>query len=236
MDSWRTPDWLLTDSWPTPDGLLMNSWPTIDRLLTDYWLTPDRLLTDSWPTPDRLLTDSWLTTDGLLTDSWRTPDRLLIDYWPIPDQLQEINLKVSIWRAVPIELSNDDSPLAPIDSTDPEQIPCLTSNWSWLTSWLTLMDILWTPGGPRLTLDGPSTDPPDRPLNLDITRLMQKLLLLLLQNVIQITVMKCRVYYEKSQIFWLNIVTSTYIFILRITFLKKQIPWSIHSINCYEWL
>ena len=86
------------------------------------------------------------------------------------------------------------------------------------------MDILWTPGGPRLTLDGPSTDPPDRPLNLDITRLMQKLLLLLLQNVIQITVMKCRVYYEKSQIFWLNIVTSTYIFILRITFLKKQIP------------
>ena len=86
------------------------------------------------------------------------------------------------------------------------------------------MDILWTPGGPQLTLDGPSTDPPDRPLNLDITRLMQKLLLLLLQNVIQITVMKCRVYYEKSQIFWLNIVTSTYIFILRITFLKKQIP------------
>ena len=86
------------------------------------------------------------------------------------------------------------------------------------------MDILWTSGGPRLTLNGPSTDPPDRPSNLDITRLMQKLLLLLLQNVIQITVMKCRVYYEKSQIFWLNIVTSTYIFILRITFLKKQIP------------
>ena len=135
-----------------------------------------------------------------------TPDRLLTNSWLTPD------------------------------STDPEQIPCLTSNWSWLTSWLTLMDILWTPGGPRLTLNGPSTDPPDRPLNLDITRLMQKLLLLLLQNVIQITVMKCRVYYEKSQIFWLNIVTSTYIFILRITFLKKQIPWSIHSINCYEWL
>ena len=192
----------------------------------------DWILTDSWWILDGLLLDSWQTPDGLLTDSWQTPDWLLTDSWPTPRN----NFKVSIWRAVPIELSNDDSPLAPIDSTDPKQIPCLTSNWSWLTSWLTLMDILWTPGGAQLTLDGPSTDPPDRPLNLDITRLMQKLLLLLLQNVIQITVMKCRVYYEKSQIFWLNIVTSTYIFILRITFLKKQIPWSIHSINCYEWL
>ena len=216
---------------------------------------------DTWPTPDRLQMESWQTPDGSLIDPWRTPDGHLTDSWLTPDQLQEINFKVSIWRAVPIELSNDESPLAPMDQTDPKQTPCQTSNWSWLTSWLTLKDILRTPGGPRLTFDRPSMDPwrtlygpltdpkdplwtfdgpswqtPDGPSNFNITRLMQKLLLLLLQKVIQLTVIKCRVYYEKSQLFWLNIVISTYIFILKITFLKKQIPWSIHSINCYEWL
>ena len=78
----RTPDRLLTDSWRTPDGHLTNSWQTHDGILTDSWRIPDRPLTDSWRTPDGHLTDSWLT----------------------PDQLQEINFKVSIWRAVPIEL------------------------------------------------------------------------------------------------------------------------------------
>ena len=139
--------------------------------------TPDRLLMDTWPTPDRLPMESWQTPDGSLIDPWWTPDGHLTDSWLTPDQLQEINFKVSIWRAVPIELSNDESPLAPMDQTDPKQTPCQTSNWSWLTSWLTLKDILQTPGGPRLTFDrpsmdpwqtlktlyGPSTDPPDRP-------------------------------------------------------------------------
>ena len=99
------------------------------------------------------------------------------------------------------------------------------------------------PPDPPWTQDGPPMDPRQTPdhrcienMNLNVTRLMQKLLLPLLQKVIQLTFMKCRVYYEKSKIFWLNIVISTYIFILRITFSKKQIPWSIHSINCYEWL
>jgi hypothetical protein len=41
------------------------------------------------------------------------------------------------------------------------------------------------------------------------------------QKVIQLTVMKCRVYHEKSKILWLNIVISTYIFILRTTFSKQ---------------
>ena len=129
------------------------------QLLTDSWWTPDQLLTDSRWNPDRLLTDSWRIPDRPLTDSWRTPDGHLTDSWLTPDQLQEINFKVSIWRAVPIELSNDESPLAPMDQTDPKQTPCQTSNWSWLTSWLTLKDILRTPGGPRLTFNRPSMEP-----------------------------------------------------------------------------
>ena len=53
---------------------------------------------------------------------------------------------------------------------------------------------------------------------------MQELILPLQQKVIQLTVIKCRVYNEKSKILWLNIVISTYLFILEQLFQNSRYP------------
>ena len=145
------------------------TWQTLGRPLThsqlilkDLLINPDGFHTDPLWIPNdpwQTLTDPdrpWRNPDRLLTDSWPTHDGFMTDSWQIPDRFL-----TDSWRT-PDGLLTD-------FSLTPDQL--LTDSW-------------WPPDRLLTDPDGLPTNPPrwtpDQPLNLNVNRLMQKLLLPLL--------------------------------------------------------